>query len=822
MVPELRPAGRRRALLIATATYCDPGLAALRAPTGDVAALAGVLGDEAIGGFETRELIDRPTEELRGEIEEFFGDGRPPDLLLLYVSGHGVLSQSRRFYFATASTKLRLLRSTAIEDGFVNDVMQSSRARSIVLVLDCCHSGAFGRGLAPKSATTVDVEHRFEGQGRVILSASTELEYAFEEADEAAGFSELEPAAPGSLFTRSVVEGLRSGDADLDGDGRISVDDLYDYVCRRVRERAAHQTPGLAGDIRGEITIARSGRRPHLPPELASAVESNLVGIRVGAVAELAALAAAGSGGLAATARDALERLAGDDSRRVSAAAAAALGRTAPAPSTTPAPAKPPPEERPPAKPLRAPPSEPSKRSRRWPLIGGGVAIVAVLAVVGVLVMGGGGNESRPPSPNGAPYVFSAGSSAKVVLGVPKGSEAGSQAVSGVVLVDAMDGGTLLNDTTGGVSQPPRADDEFGAAVASADFNHDGLADLAVGVPGRAGVSVFYAPDQTGRFIESAHLAKPPEVGAFGAALVAGDFNGDGIADLAVGAPGTNHEQRSRKRGSIDILFGGPHGLSAAHSAPIPEADGTEQGFGSRLAAGDVDRDGRLDLVEGAPFVPSVNDGHLSYCEGGQGGPSRCVDIPNASASGLAVGDINGDGFADVVAGDAAYGHGGGVKVWLGSRSPLSGKPAVITQSTEGVPGDPAPEDKFGNDVAIGEVTGDRWRDIVVTAPGDENGAGSVSVIPGSRTGADPAGTQLADRPSLPGAHYGVALSLLDFDNDHRPEIIVGAANVKNPDDALWAYISHADGGFGPQPERATGLADKVSLTPDTPLYIGR
>src|SRR4051794_22188882 len=499
MVLDERPAGRRQALLIATATYSDPGLGALRAPTGDVASLASVLGDKAIGGFEVRELIDRPTEELRGEIEEFFGDGRPPDLLLLYVSGHGVLSQSRRFYLATASTKLRLLRSTAIEDGFVNDVMQSSRARSIVLVLDCCHSGAFGKGLAPKSATTVDVEHRFEGQGRVILSASTELEYAFEEADQAIGISELEPAAPGSLFTRSVVEGLRSGDADLDGDGRISVDDLYDYVCRRVRERAAHQTPGLAGDIRGEITIARSDRRPQLPPELESAVESNLAGIREGAVAELAPLAAAGSSGLAATAREALERLARADTRRAAAAATAALGRTAPSPSPSPPPMKPREKARPPAEPPSEPPSARWRSGRRWPLIGAGVAILAVLAVVGVLVMGGGGDES-PPAPHGAPYVFSAGSDAQVVLGVPKGSEPGSEAVSGVVVVGAMNGGTLLNDKTGGVPQPPQADDGFGAAVASADFNHDGLADLAVGVPGRSGVSVFYSLDRTGRF----------------------------------------------------------------------------------------------------------------------------------------------------------------------------------------------------------------------------------------------------------------------------------------------------------------------------------
>jgi uncharacterized caspase-like protein len=334
MAPDEQPSGRRRALLVATAEYSDPALAALRAPTGDVTALAAVLGDEAIGGFEVQQLIDRPAEDLRREIETFFGDGRPHDLLLLYVSGHGVLSQSRRFYFATANTSLQLLRSTAIEDGFVNDVMQSSRARSIVLVLDCCHSGAFGKGLVPKSATTVDVEHRFEGRGRVTLSASTELEYAFEETDPS-GINELDPAAPGSLFTRSLVEGLQSGDADIDEDGRISVDDLYDYVCRRVRERSVHQTPGMAGDVRGQIVIARSRRGAQLPPELARAVASNLAGIRAGAVDELKAMVAAG-GAEATSARAALEQLAEDDSRRVAAAALAALGRSPPPPEAPP------------------------------------------------------------------------------------------------------------------------------------------------------------------------------------------------------------------------------------------------------------------------------------------------------------------------------------------------------------------------------------------------------------------------------------------------------------------------------------------------------
>jgi hypothetical protein len=75
MAAPQAPARRRRALLVATASYSDPGLAALRAPVGDVQALAGVLRDDAIGGFEVSELIDRPTEEIKREIEGFFDEG---------------------------------------------------------------------------------------------------------------------------------------------------------------------------------------------------------------------------------------------------------------------------------------------------------------------------------------------------------------------------------------------------------------------------------------------------------------------------------------------------------------------------------------------------------------------------------------------------------------------------------------------------------------------------------------------------------------------------------------------------------------------------
>jgi len=254
MDPNETLRGRRRALLIANGRYQDPQLRRLRSPTGDVEALRDVLADPRIGDFEVSSVVDRETQEIRQAIEGFFASGTLRDLLLLYISGHGLLASDGGLYFATPSTTLDLLLSTAIDSSFVARTMHDCRARSIVLILDCCHSGAFGQGYEPKGPRSVGIEHRFDPnvRGRVVLTASSRLEYAFEDKS----LDRFEVSEPGSVFTRFLVMGLDSGDADLDDDGDVTVTELYDYVYDHVRQSASPQTPGMSGNAHGRLVIA--------------------------------------------------------------------------------------------------------------------------------------------------------------------------------------------------------------------------------------------------------------------------------------------------------------------------------------------------------------------------------------------------------------------------------------------------------------------------------------------------------------------------------------------------------------------------------------
>jgi basic membrane lipoprotein Med (substrate-binding protein (PBP1-ABC) superfamily) len=314
---------RRRALLIATSQYEDVKLRGLRAPGKDAEALRTVLADPAIGRYDVQTVLNERLDKVQRTILEFCQDAHPHELLLLYLSCHGILDDHGRLYYATLNTEYRLLEATALPADWLNQRLATCRARRQILILDCCHSGAFGdNGLGVKGEADLALHDRFGAHGRVVFTASRGTEYSFE-----GGVVTGEGTT--SVFTKALVDGLQTGDADRDQDGLVSASELYGHVFDRVHEREPRQTPRLwTYGSEGDLLVAWNphGAKPvPLPADLIAMVDSPRLGVREAAVAELAGLLDEAEPRLMLTARNALDRRAEDDVPRVTALARAAL-----------------------------------------------------------------------------------------------------------------------------------------------------------------------------------------------------------------------------------------------------------------------------------------------------------------------------------------------------------------------------------------------------------------------------------------------------------------------------------------------------------------
>ncbi len=305
------------ALIIGNDRYDDPKLAQLKTPAADSQALARVLGDASIGSFdEVTPLINQSETKVRRAISQFLAGKKPDDLVLLYFSGHGVLDDRGRLYLALKDTLVSLLKATSIPSSFIADEMDSCRSRRQILVLDCCHSGAFARGT--KGEQKAITENTFEGSGfgRVVLTASDSTQYALE-GDQVIKQSEL------SLFTHFLLDGLKTGEADMNHDGQVSLDEWYDYTYTRIIAETPRQVPHKwSYHQQGDLVIARNPflkkKVPELPYELVQALESSFVGIRESAVTELGNYLHSPDLEMVQLAIASLERMREDDSRRIS------------------------------------------------------------------------------------------------------------------------------------------------------------------------------------------------------------------------------------------------------------------------------------------------------------------------------------------------------------------------------------------------------------------------------------------------------------------------------------------------------------------------
>jgi hypothetical protein len=323
----------RKALLVATYVHKDAGLRQLTSPAHDAEALAQVLGDAEIAGFDVTMLVNEPHHVVGEAIADFYADVHRDDLTLLYFTGHGVKDDDGRLYLAMTNTRRDALMFTAISAAQVNDAMDACRSRRKVLVLDCCYSGAFPAGRGSKSDEGVQTLERFQGKGRVVLTASDATQYAFEGDD-------VQGEGTQSLFTRYLVEAIRTGEADLDEDGDIALDELYSYVHERVVADMPQQRPKKLEDVDGRIVIARNVHW-QLPEHLRYGIESPIAAQRLSAVDQLEHLHRVGNDVVRAAVLAQVAVLGQDDSRSVSTRAGALLDQLRGVPAVVPADAVP-------------------------------------------------------------------------------------------------------------------------------------------------------------------------------------------------------------------------------------------------------------------------------------------------------------------------------------------------------------------------------------------------------------------------------------------------------------------------------------------------
>lgn len=247
---------RKLALIVATSQHDDPNFDDLKAPFNDAATLAALLRDPQIGGFDSVKIsANRKSSDINLEIEKFYKGANQEDLLLFYFSGHGIKDSYGQHYLIARDSNLNSLRATALSSDALRNSLNESHSRKKVIIVDCCFSGAFGSSMTAKSVKSVDLGSSISGEGTILITSSDAFQYSFEND----GAKELDSRS--SKFTQRLIEGITSGDADIDGNGFIDVEELYEYAYQKMMQQGGEheQTPQKwTFDFHGKLFLARS------------------------------------------------------------------------------------------------------------------------------------------------------------------------------------------------------------------------------------------------------------------------------------------------------------------------------------------------------------------------------------------------------------------------------------------------------------------------------------------------------------------------------------------------------------------------------------
>ncbi|MEY2248818.1 FG-GAP-like repeat-containing protein [Streptomyces sp. BF23-18] len=438
-----------------------------------------------------------------------------------------------------------------------------------------------------------------------------------------------------------------------------------------------------------------------------------------------------------------------------------------------------------------------SSRKLRLPVAAAAAVVLSATGAAPVVASPQNASSGAPAAavPGSVRADFDGDGYPDVAIGAPGGTVNGRAGAGYFTVIYGMGNGPdgvkrqVISQNRYGIPGTAETGDRFGSDLTAADLDGDGYTDLVVGSPGEDVGSARDVGRRTVLWGSVGGLIAAAVVGEGRAATRAGDFDGDGHLDLA-----TAYETRYGpiSRTGVPARTGPLVDLDVrvyAMAAGDVDGDGRTDLV---VSSGSWDSDDggalpppRLQLLRG------TRDGLVA-------GPLIAA-ADTVSADSIALGDVDNDGHQDVVFGRSTAAGGGLVGVVRGTADGFAARATLIGQDTPGVPGTGESGDRFGTDVSVGDVTGDGYADVVAGLAGEDHAgrtdAGTFAVLRGSRTGLSGSAVQVFSQNTagVPGtAENGDAFG-------GRTAVVGGHVVVSAPKEnsgsgGVWVFAGTASG----------------------------